>query len=590
MKRTIKLEKVVINNFKSFKHYEHNFDLGHETISGHFGCGKSTIRKSLDFVLGMKVEDFRPCEFVDNEWKEIESVDATDVSWQLAVQDENGIISNYKLQVIADDKGTKYYVDDLKISTKTKYQEQLVNIFGVDDYDQLLLITHLDNFLSLDWNKQRETLKKLTNVEKVLDSVKNSEKYQPLKEYFDKGFGEVEIKKVLTKQKKDLESEKDKVIGALREQETAIKNYEEIDFNSVEKEINTVDQELKSLDSSTITSKINETNIKYNANSREIANLEQRKSDLEKHISVVKHNIDIDIDMINQHKESIKNLENEIKELQEKEFEYNDEKSECPYCHSIIEPLSHEEQEIEFEKERLLSIEDDVEHKKAVEENLRLTENGLKFEKEELEKSEKQIEDINNKIKDFEEHNEVLQMDIDYYKGLDNSEKINALQSKRRNLFEKFSCRSFLINAKARCSELEKEKNNIIKQIQNIISLEELRNEYSLDTMKIVEEHINSYFSKDVYWKLFSQLITTGEYKEDLVLISNGKRYDTACSNGEKILANISVVLGLQNILNKQCFIFVDDFNDLGVGFKCEQQLILLETKANADLDNLERY
>lgn len=55
-------------------------------------------------------------------------------------------------------------------------------------------------------------------------------------------------------------------------------------------------------------------------------------------------------------------------------------------------------------------------------------------------------------------------------------------------------------------------------------------------------------------------------------------------------MARVLVVQGLQKIVRVNFPIFVDDFNDLGIKFNSEQQLILLETKANVELENVERY
>lgn len=584
----IKLKRVVINNFKSFKHYEHDFNLEHEKISGHFGCGKSTIKKSLDFVLGIKVDDFRPCYFQDGfEWKELEAIDPTDVSWFIEVKDNNGIVSNYKLQVVADEKGTKYYVDDLKISTKAKYQEQLVNIFGVEDYETLLLITHLDNFLSLDWNKQREILKKLTNTDKELEKIKNLPQFKELKPYFDKGFGEIEIKKVLAKEKKDLESEKDKIIGAIREQELTVEKNSKVDYVSLEKELKNIENEIVSLSNVTIEKQLSDAKLSKQTNDLKIKELNSELALEEQYNNAIMRS-----------KQSCNAIENELKEINEeiitiqnKQVVYDNVETECPYCHSIIKPKSHEEQEIDFEEHKLSQLTELNGRKKELEEELNEEKQALTaVEKEFEEYYKKNCVAWKEELKKLEEQNNLLLADIDYYSSLDNTNKITELNAKKNDIIAQLSVKRILEEAQARLQTLDTQRKAILEKIQKNILLENLRIDYSLSTMDVIENHINSYFSNDLHWKLFSKLITTGEFKEDLILISKGKRYDTACSNGERIVAKVNTVLGLQKILDINCFIFVDDFNDLGVEFNCSQQLILLETKQGKDLDNLERF
>ena len=584
--KQIKLEKVIIDNFKSFKHYEHDFNLETEKISAHFGSGKTTIRKSLDFVLAAKVDDFRPCYFDNNEWKELEAIEPTSVTWFLNVRDENGIIVNYKLQVIADEKGTKYYVDDLKISTKTKYQEQLVNIFGVDNYETLILLTHLDNFLAQDWNKQREFLKKLTNSDKVLEKVKADPKYKDLKPYFDKGFGEVEIKKVLLKEKKDLESQKDKIIGAIRERENIINQYSSLDYNSLESQLKEIDKKVFDLSNSSIEKQLSEAKLKKSVNELNIAKLENKlkeidDSKLECERLVQEYNISI-----NKYKE----IQEEIKYIQSKEVVYDDVESECPYCHSVIKPKTHEEQEIEFEEKQLSQVNELQQQLKKIDFEINDLNKQIEKISDDNSDSEQTIKLIKLELNNLKDANSLLDADIDYYSSLDNTQTIISLNEKKKDIILQLSGKKIVNDSKIALDELNKQRIDVLQNIQKNIQLEELRTQYSLDTMEIIEKHINSYFPNNLHWKLFSKLVTTGEYKEDLILISHGKRYDTACSNGEKIIAKVSTVLGLQKILNVNCFIFVDDFNDLGIEFDCSQQLVLLETKQGQDLDNIERF
>lgn len=599
--KTIEFKKVAINNFKKIINYEFNFTEKCTTFKGHYGCGKSTIRKSLDYVLGIKVDDYRPHEFRDNEWLEIEGVGDTDVTWVIKATDENGIESEYKLQVVSDKNGCKYYVDDIKYATKTEYQNHLVTIFGVEDFDTLELATHLDKFNQLDWNKQRELLKKLTNVDAVLEETKKQDKYAPLyTEYFSKGFGEVEIKKALAKKKKDLENEKAETLGAIREQENIVKQYESVDYLKIQEEINKVDKQVAELSVDNQRTTIGELNNKLQAIENDIqkasigfneikSNNERIISEANKKISDA--NIELERANIN-----VENGRKEIEELEQLKKDYKYESTyTCPTCGSVVNnPKSEEDSFKEFcEKcdtelaNAYTIVNDGLAKEKELKEQITKYESDITTARATIDGAKAKYD---GQVADLNELKEVTQMDTDYYNGIDNTSKISELNKQKIDLIERLATKALLSTATSRIGTLTEKKTETLKAIQDNITLEELRQEFSNGTISVIENHINSFFTKDLHWKLFSKLKTTGEVKEDLRLIAFGKDYETACSNGEKILANVCLIVGLQNILKVNLPIFVDDYNSIGVTLKPQQQIVMFETTESGEIEGMQKF
>lgn len=602
--KEIVLTRVEINNFKKIKSFALDFTNKHTTISGHYGCGKSTIKKSLDFVLGLKVDDVRPHEIANGEWVEIDGVEPTSVVWFVRKVDENGIVANYKLQVITDKGGTKtkYYVDDQIIGTKSQYQEQLVNIFGVKDFETLEYATQLNNFMSLNWTNQRAILKELTNSNQALEQIKTSEKYKDLYEdFFAKGYDEVAIGKSLTKQKKDLESEKDKVLGAIREQESIKSSVSNIEKGTIQNEINAIDKRLNEINELSTNKDLDNALEKLALNNNSINTLKASVESLESTITYNNEHLKVEREKYEREsearKEKVEEIVSRVKALQESKLDYK-ETYVCEYCGSSVKnKKTLEEATKEFEENKANEINGyNLERDGLLNAQRLCKENIIALESKtntDIESKKALVQDYKNQIANLESDKEILNADIEYYKtlqGKDYTQEINDLKAKKETLLNELAKATLLDSANERLAQLNETKTTLLENIQKNIQLEELRKDYSLDTMSVLENHINKYFTKDIQWKLFEKLITTGEYKESLVLLSRGRRYDTACSSGERILANLLVVVGLQNILGVNLPIFVDDYNSIGESFNTSQQLILLETNPNASLTNVELY
>lgn len=592
--RTITLKKVLIENFKGIKHYEKVFDKNENLIQAKFGSGKTTIRQSLNYVFGLKVENYRPYLVKDDVWVENEEAGTTNVEWTIEV-DDTVIPMTYKFQIKDTGKTTSYFIDDIKYASKKAYQSKLIEYLNLISVEQLETLSNLDYFLNLKWQEQREMLKRITGVNEVLKEVQLKEEYALLnQQYFCKNVSELDIKKSLKQRRKSFEQAKSLNDSLISSDKSIINNYSSVDFDEIRNEIEKVEYELRKLDDTTRDAKISELKLK----------LSQAR---EKHQQEL-YAINLEINKINNEntsnityrktwekniqtgKSDLNDLKIELERIEKEEFNENANKN-CPYCGSEI-TVESLKKKFELAKENninkigesieklLLVLDENQNNLDKLEEKTKELDNKL----EELLKQKEQLEE------EFMIKADGIEIEIFELEQTNNSIAINELKVKKDELITKLAGEEILRQTKNHLEDLTRQQIELVKQEQELAILEELLDEYSKETQGIFTKHINSYFQKEVKWQFFSTLVSTGETTEDCILLCNGKRYDTACSTGERLMARVLVVQGLQKIVRINFPIFVDDFNDLGIKFNSEQQLILLETKSNVELENVEKY
>lgn len=592
--KTITLKKVVIENFKGVKRYEKVFDQNENLIQAKFGSGKTTIKHSLNYVFGLKVENYRPYLVENGVWVENEEAGTTNVEWTIEV-DDTVIPMRYKFQIKDTGKTASYFIDDIKYSSKKAYQSKVVEYLRLESIEQLETLSNLDYFLNLKWQEQREVLKRITGVNEVLKEVQLKEEYALLYlQYFCKNVSELDIKKSLKQRRKTLEQTKALNDNLIETDKKTINNYSNIYYDEIRKEIEKIEYEIRKLDDTTRNAKIADLKLKLS---------EAR----EKHQQEL-YEINLKMNELNNEKMSalsykktwesnISLAEKDLSQLREEQSEiensvFNEEVNKlCPYCgaelsidylknkfnvkkendlNSIKEKIGGLLKIVEENKNNLLKLEDKLNAVDVKTANLLQT-------KEKLEETFMvKADGIEIEIFELEQTNNVI--------------AINELKLKKNDLIKKLAGEEILIQTNNHLETLTNQKIELAKQEQELAILEELLDEYLEETQEIFTNHINSYFQDEVKWQFFSKLISPGETTEDCILLCNGKRYDTACSTGERLMARVLVVQGLQKIVRVNFPIFVDDFNDLGIKFNSEQQLILLETKANVELENVERY
>lgn len=592
------LKKVVIENFKSIKNFAYEFQEGTNLLSSRFGSGKTTIRESLDFVLGFKVDCTRPYCFENNQWVENPQAKKTIVEWLITVVED--VDMTYNLKVEDTGKTTSYFLDGMKFPNKSKYIENVLEIFGVDDVNTLDFLLHLDSFLKLNWADSRKILLQITNSQKVLEELQKQEKYKDLyARYFVKGYDEVRIAKTITSELKQLKANKTYMEGSIDSIEKNINVVTEtMTSKQLEEEIEKENKKLEELSAASLEKQILEVkNQIYNENSRFNSEVESKyrlqKNLLENQVNTKQTSIKFYQEEVNRLNQNVLNIQKEIEETAKIEFVPNNEDSVCPTCGSVLKALSEEKQKEIFdkqikEKNELLNsnLEENKNKLKEYTDNLTANQEALVAVKKQLIELEKnyqtELSKHNKSISSFEE-------DIEVFSSSDNSQEIEKIKKNISSLYERLT-KINLVKEQLEQLKVEQDKyKELLKEEQKLLQLEELRKDYSTSIKPILEEHVNSFFDESIYFQLFERLKTSNELTETLELISNGKSYSHACSTGERILARISVCLGLQNIFNVNLPIFVDDFNDLGVNIGVDQQLILLETNPK-NLLEMERF
>ena len=590
---SIYLNKVVLENFKGIKKFEKTFEKKENLIQARFGSGKTSIKQSLNFVLGLKVENYRPYLVENGVWVENENAGTTNVEWEIEV-DDTIVPVNYKFQIKDTGKTISYFIDEIKYPSKKAYQSKVLEILQLVNVEQLETVMNLDYFLNLKWNEQREILKRITGVNTVLKEVQLKEEFALLnQQYFCKNVSELDVKKSLKQRRKSLEQEKALNESLIANDKQIIESLKEVYFDDIKNELEKIENEIRKLDDVSKQAKISDLKLKL-VEARELHR--QEIAEMEKVLNTYYLEKNKTLNMINTCNSNLELCYNDLevnkqikKEVEEKEFDAKT--LVCPTCGSSISAEKLREKFILNKKNEILKCEDKINSLLiTIQENQKILDaqqNSLKLIDEKINKELSSKERLEE---EFMIKADAIEIEIFELEQTNNTIEIQKLRSAKDDLIKQLANEEILIRAKVHLEETTNLQIGIVKKEQELIQLEELLNEYLLETQSIFANHINSYFQEEIRWQFFSKLVSTGETTEDCILLCKGKRYDTACSTGERLMAKVLVVQGLQKIINLNLPIFVDDFNDLGIKFKAKQQLILLETKSNVELESIERY
>jgi hypothetical protein len=591
--KKIYLRKVLIENFKGIRHYEKEFNNEENLIQAKFGSGKSTIKQSLNYVFGLKVENFRPYLVKDNVWVENENAGATNVEWSIEV---DGVIPmTYKFQIKDTGKTSSYFIDDIKYPSKKAYQSKLIEYLGLLNIEQLETLSNLDYFLNLKWQEQREVLKRITGVNEVLKEVQLKEEYALLyQQYFIKNVSELDVKKSLKQRRKSLEQEKLTNDTIIADCNKSLSNLQNVDFEKVKSEIQAIDKQIRELDDVTKQAQIQKLQLELSQirqeQQNEIHSLDLTINGCCAEKRIVSSDIN-DLVLANEdRKGKIKSIEELIEQLENEKFNENV-NTICPYCNAEMSLDSLREQyyaeknsKIETLKKNKNELNADLERDSATITSLQVKLKEVEDNISKLKTDKEQIED------DFMCKSDAVEIEIYNLEQTNNSNKIQQLNLQKNELMKNLASEQLYLHTKSMLEEKTKKQIELVKSEQELAILEELLDKYSNETQSIFTDHINSYFQDEIKWQFFSKLVSTNESTEDCILLCKEKRYDTACSTGERLMARVLVVQGLQKIVDINFPIFVDDFNDLGIKFESSQQLILLETKSGVELENAEKY
>lgn len=201
----ILLKSCEIKNFCGIKHYCNEFVEDTNIIVGRFGCGKTTVIKSLKWVLGLSVKNYEPVKEENNRVIKLKVV--PEVCWTFNIWetlDNDFFAKELTLHRI----GNKLYFNNVECKTQKEYVEHILCEFDFESLDRLEQCFFIESFLDRPQVKVRNDILCLINAKNVLNNLKMQDNYAIIKAMLDNCESNDEISKTIKSAFKENEESK----------------------------------------------------------------------------------------------------------------------------------------------------------------------------------------------------------------------------------------------------------------------------------------------------------------------------------------------------------------------------------------------
>lgn len=589
------LKKISVKNFAGVANGEYIFDSKTNIIEGASGTGKTTAYLAYLWALGFTIPTWEPQISGYRLYKaktEVEAeLDVDGVKYTLGKTNS----PKYKINKFTAEEeytGTdfKYIFDGQETSTYAEYKEKVAELFGVD-YFTLELLSNISLFNGEDekrWNKneRRKFLFKLFDLENKILGLSNEPEFECIKEYIQKGKDEMAINQILNTLKTDIENEIKSNHVIIEEKQREMAEFSGINFEELEnkkknltKEIDKLSKQQKESEKNTIQQTKMEELAKLNIELNKIkSTYDSALRDYKKKIydcESADASLDMDISFcksrIDSYKSNIEDLEIEKENLLSEEFD--PENAVCKACGQQLPKKKIDEMKTEFEKnkeKRLKDIElkaeksrscheEDCSRLNTLEEKKRANLGHLEALKEE-EPKQPVTTDLINAIKKLEE-------EISSIENVDTTTeiktKIKELKTEYDSCIHNLAKKEVLEKIVARIEELKNRIKELGIQDSERIEKKNALQKYTQRKVSLVNEEINKHFDGVHYnfWKWnASSASATKDYMEvcSAVLNENQTEFD-ALSSGQQVKANLLTNNSLRKILGVNIPQFVDD-------------------------------
>lgn len=551
------LEKVKIQNFKGTKELELNFDSKLNSIKGSNGSGKTTIKEAYLWVLGNEFTNIIPSkdnrEIPNLEIRVELNLNCGEFSYSLCrVQKES-----YKTNKETNEKEKKgnesyFYIDNIEYGKK-EYLEKVSNIFNID-YKTLLVLSDKDYFngehgTSWKWNERREMLLSLCNKE-IIEHLIEGEKYSLIRDEVKKGTNIQNIKKSVESSIKECKDNKKSNMIIIEKNEKDINEYKQIDVSKLNIRKAKIEHELSVNDTKKIETQISLLKSQDN----------ERLNALKIKLMEEKNKGNLIISKANELKATLVD-ENKVNE----ELEILKKGAKCPTCHQDMPKEYLDKKVKELESKLLVNNE---------------TKNKINALREEYRPISESVQSLESQIKDFEPSIELIDLEDKLNANFDRKGLEEELNKINKDLSFQFTLKKL----EDENENLNKDNFELTKKENELIIKKKQIEDYVIDSMKLIENSVNSMFTNGVSFSLFNANYN-GAFDETCIAMYNGKTYKE-CSTGEKNILNYEIVCALQNKYELSLPIFIDDSESVTRQFiDYGKQLIKLKVANNEKLE-----
>lgn len=637
----MKINSIVIQNFKGCQKLTVVFNSKNATVSGSNGSGKTTIFDSITWLLFGKDSldntkfEVRP---LDADGKQIDNIE---ISVAATFDMENGKtleLKKVQKQNWVKKRGTENpvlqgNVNEYEVDGYPKSEKEFKDfVNGIVSDDLFKMLTNPMYFPNMPWKEQRAVVMKLASKVSDVDMAKKLKKFEPLLDELEKAPSTDDIKAKYQKSINELKKKQTEIPVRIDE---ANNNKVDIDVAELELQKNSLNEQvrekksqiddvnsqiikLRGLSDGIMELKFSESDLVRNANESLIDKMQNIRSQIDEKNKFL-FNISNGIQENNRQIAGYQNdIESGIREknrllamLDKVESEAFDENiAVCPTCHRQLPEDEIESLKTEFYKskaERLVNIKKDISEVEADIDNAKdmlpkikqCNEDNLANEKkleEEVADLEKQLsalpdridisdtdeyKDIQKKIKEKEDAMSEISKYEDMRSNI-NSE-IEDLQSQLIECEKQIALSQKNVEIDERISELQAELKEVGVKIASQEKIQYLLDEFIKYKLNKISGGINSMFD-GVNFKLFD-IQLNGGVKEVCECTVNGIPYGSL-NNGHRIVAGLQIIKALQKMYGVYLPIFIDNaesLNDFNIpDMNC--QLIKLKVADNKDL------
>lgn len=630
----IKINKLILENFKGVRNLEILFDEKQENIYGENATGKTTVFDAFlwvlfgknsqgksDFNIKTLKKDGTPyrrlthsvlCELnIDGMHKSLKK--EYKEKWVKKTGEETPEFSGHE---------TKYYIDEVPINKKG-YEKVISQLI---DEQLFRMITDPFYFPNLPWKKKREIVINVAGDISNEEVAEKDERFLKLIQKLENRTFE-DYSKVIAEKKKEIKKKLAEIPARIDEKQKSISDYNEEEINSdinlikadieilrkekekkfmsinekqahlkkYEKQYDQVRNEIEKLE-------IDDVKNKREKKYRKTEDLYESISNKKSHLNQVNYAIQENRDKntkIERLKQEKDNLLSEYKELKSSKFELNEGDELCKTCGQKLSTTDIESIKQQFEESKVSKLETILSHGTKLKEQIEelskeiVDESELEIQKNKLNADISQLkaklnEEESTKLTPFiipkdlkkrmDELEELLSISKDKSEPVvvETNEIDERIHAKEKLLSEKYGQLQLANEDKVtidRINTLINEEKVLSKEVALYDKADDLIMQFSKKKINMLDKKIKSKFG-DVEFKMYEKLINGGEEETCEILVDGVPFWDA--NRADQINTGVKIINSLSDHYVVNAPIFVDNAEAVNKISDTKSQLVRL--------------
>ncbi|MGY0692655.1 AAA family ATPase [Virgibacillus sp. FSP13] len=644
--KQIKLQKLVLTNFKGIKQFELNAN-GDVLIFGDNGTGKTTLFDGFVWDLfdkdSQNKKDFQIKTLVNG--KPVSKLDH-EVEATLLVDGQQLVLKKSYKEKWTKKRGnptpdftghtTDYFVNGVP-SKKKEFEEKVSSIV---DENIFKLLTSPSYFNELHWKKRRDLLLEIAGGVTDQEVINSNQDLSKLTDVLS-GRSIEDHKKMIAAKRKEINQELDRIPIRIDEINRNLPDVNGLDKARIESQLTELNNQIEAKQGQISDirngSEVNNIRKKISDIDLQIANvknehaqqgqqqlyslktkLQEEQSNVNILQSKVKNNEDrkkMNDSNVNGYKEQIQSLRDQWAEQNAQEFDHGS-NCNCPTCGQELPEEQLEEAKTNFNRNKSSLLETITEKGKSLGVKVEQLKNDnmaidLEIQKlnEQINHKQEQIEKLRKQINDAEINVQPIEKNASYQKLMQDrqaleqrinemqksvQESVQSVQQEIGSLIEKQSVVQVDLSKLAqsdqslkRIAELEEQEKGLAEQFEQLEHELYLTEEFIRTKVNLLEEKINSKF-KYARFNLFKENINGG-LEEVCETTFDGVPYGSGLNNAARINVGLDIINTLSQHYGVQAPIFVDNAESVTRLIDIDAQVISLvvsETDKELRIEN----